>query len=70
MTIKKPVHGTKDNLGFIREKRSHDGDCYSRKELPGNTVEKEGYDSSLTVPPGKAVFESFGDNRPVNVKRK
>ncbi|EEZ6899904.1 TPA: hypothetical protein ACSW2J_004297 [Escherichia coli] len=70
MSTKKPVHAPKDNLGFIREKKSHDGDCYSHKELPGNSVEREGYDSSLTVPPGKVVFESFGGNRPVNVKRK
>lgn len=70
MSDKKPGSTSKGHIGFIRDKNSRGGDCYSRKELPSNSADKEGYDSSLTVPPGKAVFESFGDNRPIKVKSK
>ncbi|WP_165431827.1 hypothetical protein [Atlantibacter hermannii] len=70
MSVKKPSQDYKDHDGFYKDRNSKNGDCYSNKKLPGNSVEKEGYDSSLTVPPGKAVFESFGDHQPINVKKK
>jgi len=70
MSSKKTSHEPKGHIGFVRDRSSKKDDCYSNKRLPGNSVENEGYDPSLTVPPGKAVFESFGDNQPVSVKKK
>lgn len=58
----------KNSLGFTVNKRSNKTDAYSDKSLP-SASESEGYDSNIPVPEGKAVFESFGENRPLNVKR-
>ncbi|WP_263754602.1 hypothetical protein [Kosakonia cowanii] len=58
----------KNSKDFIVNERSRKTDAYSNKRLP-SASESEGYDSSIPVPAGKAVFESYGDNRTVNVKK-